>query len=187
MIALEMRTCSSCGQTKPLNHEHFPPERRICRVCDRARRAARFRATYQRHGVVGGNRRPQTFRQCVYCGDTFGPLDKLSQQFCSVACKGFASRVPVRKERQKPTPEARAAQSRVAALVRSGQMARPDCCQECGRTGIIEAAHEDYGKPEDVRWLCASCHRRWDLAHPKGGTWESFENLTGQQAERVHA
>lgn len=50
-------------------------------------------------------------------------------------------------------------------------MVKPAACDECGTTEArIEAAHFDYGEPERVRWLCASCHRRWDWAEPKGGT-----------------
>lgn len=36
-----------------------------------------------------------------------------------------------------------------------------------GGIGLIEAAHYDYSRPLDVRWLCRSCHRRWDHADPK--------------------
>lgn len=36
--------------------------------------------------------RPQTFRNCASCGDRFGPLDCLSQKFCSVACKAQSQR-----------------------------------------------------------------------------------------------
>ncbi|MCC7409315.1 MAG: hypothetical protein IT442_14715 [Phycisphaeraceae bacterium] len=36
--------------------------------------------------------------------------------------------------------------------------------------GRIEAAHFNYDEPLRVRWLCCSCHRRWDKRHPKHGT-----------------
>lgn len=66
------------------------------------------------------------------------------------------------------TPEAHRAQERVLRAVRSGRLHRPTICGQCAGGGPIEAAHEDYARPLDVRWLCRSCHRRWDQAG-KGG------------------
>lgn len=38
-------------------------------------------------------------------------------------------------------------------------------CEECG-AAQVEAHHEDYGKPYDVRWLCPTHHRALD-ARPR--------------------
>jgi hypothetical protein len=62
------------------------------------------------------------------------------------------------------------AQRRIAYLLAVGKMQRLSNCAECGATAYTEAAHFDYERPEEVRWLCRSCHRRWDQADPKGGT-----------------
>jgi very-short-patch-repair endonuclease len=35
---------------------------------------------------IGGNRKPQTYRNCMICGKQFGPLDRLSQIACSKEC-----------------------------------------------------------------------------------------------------
>jgi hypothetical protein len=54
--------------------------------------------------------------------------------------------------------------------VDSGNIAKPEKCQECGCTDKrIEGAHYDYGAALDVRWLCKSCHVKWDAEFPKGG------------------
>jgi len=59
----------------------------------------------------------------------------------------------------------------VQRAIRKGTLVRPDICVECGVHGKpIEAAHVDYSRPLDVRWLCRQCHRRWDLTHPKSLT-----------------
>ena len=42
----------------------------------------------------------------------------------------------------------------------------PDACSECGSTFHIQAHHDDYSKPLDVRWLCAACHKQH---HAKAG------------------
>lgn len=49
--------------------------------------------------------------------------------------------------------------------VAAGTVTRPDQCEECGgatafkdeRAGI-DAHHDDYSKPLEVRWLCRKCH-----------------------------
>lgn len=61
----------------------------------------------------------------------------------------------------------RAAEGRVRRAIKAGRLARPGVCQECGIAGRIEAAHADYAKPLEVRWLCRSCHVRWDHAISK--------------------
>ena len=64
--------------------------------------------------------------------------------------------------------EANRAGGLVRAAIRRGELVRPTICEECGlEKSRIEAAHYDYGQPLRVRWLCVSCHRRWDAADPK--------------------
>jgi hypothetical protein len=65
---------------------------------------------------------------------------------------------------------ARSAQSLVAYHVKAGNLVRAAACEECGAACKTEAAHYDYGAKLRVRWLCRSCHVRWDRAEPKGGT-----------------
>jgi hypothetical protein len=58
-------------------------------------------------------------------------------------------------------------QERVRQAIKKGLLVRPDRCEQCGQMARIEAAHSDYSRPLDVRWLCALCHRRWDRDEPK--------------------
>jgi len=54
----------------------------------------------------------------------------------------------------------------VYRAIKKGSIVRPEI-GECGHRGRIEAAHEDYSDPMVFRWLCQSCHRRWDRLEPK--------------------
>ena len=47
----------------------------------------------------------------------------------------------------------------VHRAVKSGRLIRPDRCPRCGRGGNVQAHHNDYSKPLDVKWLCPTCHR----------------------------
>lgn len=56
----------------------------------------------------------------------------------------------------------------VRKAIRRGILTRPNTCEECGtKGGAIQAAHRDYSRPLDVRWLCRSCHSIWDHQKPK--------------------
>lgn len=65
----------------------------------------------------------------------------------------------------------REAQNAVRTAIRNGTLVRRPCesfsswrNRDCGRTPA-HAHHEDYSKPLEIVWLCASCHksRHWDL------------------------
>jgi len=50
----------------------------------------------------------------------------------------------------------------VARAIRRGELVRPAHCEQCSATGrAIQAHHDDYNRPLDVRWLCRSCHMAW--------------------------
>ena len=59
------------------------------------------------------------------------------------------------------------ASNRVATAIKQGVLVRATICEACAKPGRIEAAHVDYGKSLDVKWLCVSCHRLWDSTNPK--------------------
>jgi len=65
------------------------------------------------------------------------------------------------------------AQNVIQNAVKRGRVTRPDSCEACGtvppafkdgRTAI-QAHHDDYNKPLDVRWLCQPCHHEWHQSH----------------------
>lgn len=68
--------------------------------------------------------------------------------------------------------EKRAAQFQARQAIRKGELERRPCeavlyyrATVCGRTPT-HAHHEDYTRPLDVVWLCASCHRHrhWQMS-----------------------
>jgi len=59
----------------------------------------------------------------------------------------------------------------LAKAISRGQIV-PRPCEECGRSGsasdgrnTVEAHHDDYNKPLEIRWLCGDCHRAWHATH----------------------
>ncbi len=115
--------------------------------------------------------RPVTFLFCQHCGQQFGPVNHLGQRFCSKAC-AYAAAATGRKTIRKTSTKARSAQSLLRYHVQAGHILRLTECEECGAVDrAIEGAHFDYDEPLRVRWLCVSCHRRWDKREPKHATF----------------
>ena len=90
--------------------------------------------------------------------------------------------------RRGPTASKRA-QHMVEKALRKGILNNPGICSECssentfkdGRTGI-QAHHDDYNKPLEVRWLCQPCHHEWhktNKAKEVMGSQVSVDLLTG--------
>lgn len=61
------------------------------------------------------------------------------------------------------------AHNKVEKAIERGELVRPDLCSDCAGEGPeysdgrarIQAHHDDYNKPLEVRWLCKACHHRW--------------------------
>ena len=111
-----------------------------------------------------------TFLLCQKCEQVFGPVDHLKRRFCSAECKNAAARTGQRTFR-KTIKKARSAQSLLRYHIEAGHITRPEICEACGEHGRTEGAHYNYDEPLRVRWLCRSCHIRWDKREPKGATY----------------
>ena len=132
---------------------------------------------------VRGNRKPRSWTMCPVCLNLF-VMQRLAQQFCSSSCKVKAQSTGRRKIRRTIT-KARSAHSLLRYHIQAGHIIRPDTCEECGsKERRIEGAHFNYDEPLRVRWLCRSCHARWDKREPKMATYvvqsstESDSSLT---------
>lgn len=65
------------------------------------------------------------------------------------------------REWQRKNPEKKAAHKAVALAIKEGRLKNPGRCSECNRdTTYLDAHHDDYSRPLQIRWLCISCHRR---------------------------
>jgi ribosomal protein S27AE len=62
------------------------------------------------------------------------------------------------RRRREANPQQAQAWNKLDRAVRSGRITRPDVCSQCSRGGRIEAHHDDYSQPLEVRWLCSRCH-----------------------------
>jgi len=93
--------------------------------------------------------------------DYYKNYDRL--RWDSGGSRGVASDEAQRKASQKWARSHRAvrhAHAVVQYAERSGELSRPEVCEACRKRVPVEAHHEDYAKPLDVRWLCKKCHAK---------------------------
>lgn len=131
-----LRFCKSCGQDHP--RTYFPSHNVMCKACKKKVDAARR-----------GNRSTS---------------------------KNDSASARERKRRYNRThsdPVKQAARQAVKLAIGKGQLSPPATCEACcevprprsdGARGL-QAHHDDYSKPLDIRWLCTKCHRAWHKAH----------------------
>lgn len=120
-------------------------------------------------------------RQCAHCGKTFYIAFKRIKRgrgrFCSRECDG-------QSKLGKPTPgfttpdstraERIRANGRVNMRLKRGWFVKPCRCQKCGRWARLDSHHPDYQKPDEVVWLCRSCHM---LAHQDPSSIAGLETM----------
>lgn len=94
------------------------------------------------------------------CGESLAGM-RVDAVYYTDSCRMRAKRVRS-PNRERVKNRARYA---VHEALRKGVLTRPDHCESCGRPSNknlrkpdIEAHHDDYSKPLDVRWLCKRCH-----------------------------
>lgn len=71
-------------------------------------------------------------------------------------------RQSAQKKFRRNNPEKVAAWNAVQRALQSGQLVRPDNCQECGSDIDVQASHDDYAQQLSVEWLCRKCHNAKD-------------------------
>lgn len=66
-------------------------------------------------------------------------------------------------------PEKTLARRLLKEAVRVGRLDKPTACEDCDKRidnpRLLHGHHEDYSKPYEVDWLCASCHMK--RHHPR--------------------
>jgi hypothetical protein len=95
---------------------------------------------------------------CQQCGKEFEAKTS-RRRFCQGACVCAHERKYQQQARASFSPERKRAYLLVQSAIYHGTLVRRPC-EVCGGRRDIEAHHEDYSKPLDVRWLCRSHHKR---------------------------
>jgi ribosomal protein S27AE len=130
------KTCFKCHTFKPLDDFYTHPQMgdghlNKCKECTKRDTKESYRADPIKHAEYERKRTQQPYRK--------------------------AKALEYQRTRRARHPEKNAARQAVNNAIRDGRLIRQSC-EVCGETDI-EAHHEDYSKPLDVRWLCFRHHR----------------------------
>jgi hypothetical protein len=137
-----MRTCTKCGEAKPLDAYYKHPfgkdgRGNICAECtkayvrqNRAERIEYYRA-YDRQRA------------------------KLPHRVEARAIYAETHSLAPRPEKD---PMKKRARTAVGNALRDGKLVRPAECDVCSQPGDLHGHHDDYTKPLDVIWCCTACH-----------------------------
>ncbi len=144
-----MRQCRTCGESKPLMGFYSQTNGNLQRDCKECWKA-----------YVRANRlaRADQYREYERGRANLPHRVALREAYAQTP-QGIASGAKAKRAYIERNPVKRAAHNAVWCALKSGRLT-PLPCEVCGEVKA-QAHHGDYGKPLDVRWLCATHHAEW--------------------------
>lgn len=160
-----MKKCFKCGIVKPLSefYKHSAMSAGVlskCKECTKAdvRRNYRANREYYREYEKGRAMLPHRIEARTEYSKTSAGVEAHMRAY-----KKY-NRSPKKRNAIikyiENHPERRAAHVAVGNALRDGRLEKQPC--ETCESAIVQAHHEDYAKPLQVRWLCKTHH---DIAH----------------------
>lgn len=154
-----MKVCAVCDKEFP--EDHFLPGKKTCQKCREYAKAYNKARYEQQHDRI----KAMVTRRRIEHAEHVNALRKKRYQENPAyreSARRWAANHPERIRIR------RNAGKKVLQAIKNNTLIRPSTCEECGvMSSRIEAAHYDYSRPLDVRWLCRRCHVRWDQQDPK--------------------
>lgn len=180
MHGLNMKTCKKCKVEKPFSefykHKGMADGYLLsCKACEIKRSALQGdRSKYYKQYDAQRTKSLQV-RICRLCGKEFRADTRETNRgkaiFCSLTCAnrqratfhhnefsvlGYKERM----EKDVVFSAQKKAHRMVKKAIEIGSILKKPC-EKCGSSHKVNAHHDDYRKPLDVRWLCPKHHRQW--------------------------
>lgn len=157
-----MKTCFKCGETKPFDAFYKHPRMGDgylgkCKECAKADVIANRHAKIEYY--IDFDKKRAVLPHRVAARKAYAKTER-GVQVRRAVCQRY-------KERH---PDKYVAHFLFGNRMRSIRYAMARACEQCGSCTSIEAHHDDYGRPYEVRWLCKRHHVEWHKANtPKRG------------------
>lgn len=145
-----MKTCRKCGTEKPKTEFYIHSEttdglRGTCKACWKIQTSGWQEENSEKfHALL------KTYRD---------ENPEKRKDICRRYRKKHPEYVKTTEKWMEENRDKRNIHQRLNRAVKKGKLIKPSQCSSCGKAGYIEAHHDDYNKPFEVRWLCKSCHK----------------------------
>lgn len=154
------KTCSSCGQTKPISefHKKCNGTDHRCKTCKLAYMkiradGCRDELKAQARQYYKDNKEDQKRKRAEWREKNRNRKREMDKSYYNRNRQQFLGYMAAY------SPEKKSAHKAVQKALRAKALVIPKTCAVCGGTESIEAHHFDYQKPLAVVWLCLMCHR----------------------------
>lgn len=159
---MQERTCKVCGKTKPISeyYKHAGYADTKCKECAKAYSREYNRThdeelkAYQKE-YYSKNKHRINARNKEW---TEKNRERHNQYCKNWNNEHFNERNEYQRKYRRNNKDKYYAHGRISSRVQLGKIEKPSACEICGRTGRVEAHHEDYSKPLDIIWCCKKCH-----------------------------
>ena len=152
-----MKACKGCGVVKPLDLFHKQPKTKdghvnYCISCVSEKRKV-FRQNNKELLSERDRARSKDPKRIARHKEYLKKylMTERGKEVRKKSLDNYNNRYPLRK----------AAHTLTSRAIAKGKLINPKVCSECNSTETIQAHHDDYTKPFDVRWLCLGCHTKW--------------------------
>lgn len=148
-----MKACRICNEEKPMSEFYKNPGMKDghinnCKSCHNKRCVEWTAKNKERVNENNRKRAKKTeFKEAR------------KKQYTSEAGRAKA-REAMRRYRER-RPMVGAAHMFVLVAIQKGLIKKETECSSCGSQNRVEAHHDDYTKPDVIRWLCKACHETW--------------------------
>nr|DAO28020.1 MAG TPA: restriction endonuclease [Caudoviricetes sp.] len=174
-----MKTCTKCGECKPLSEFHRDSRkssgyRASCASCCRAAHAAWYRTPHGQEVTKDYNAsdRGKTLRN--QATDRYRETEngkevrRVIKARYDASEKGKIVKSKTLSAYKERNPIKSAARYKANKAVERGVISKPDSCESCGKHVRLEGHHYDYNLPLSVKWLCRKCHNDWHKENGPG-------------------
>jgi ribosomal protein S27AE len=148
-----MKTCSECKQDKTLS-EFYVHKAMLDGYLNKCKECVKSRIKKHRNENIEKIKEYDKQRANL-------PHRIQARKQYSQSPKGKEAHAKAHKKYIEKFPMARAAQVIVGNAIRDGRLIVKKICSVCGSNKLVEAHHDDYTKPLDIRELCKKCHKEW--------------------------